>query len=398
MTVTIPRISVAVAEVGEQPANLSVHVVQNCEEAARAGCGSLLVPGYEVLACSQDEDEIPHCAFDLKTAEDSNPVFIVPSAARGEEGSFMLFVEGNVPLEVVEVPEDIRNPWKHERNIKMNWCSRGLRPSATMGGGRVAGSSPVLPWYRNPQVRITAAAVRPSLVPDSPGSRSGAKSPKDLNRKISTGSVATTSIVGEKVPAEDELLKIFKRCDKTPDGKITKREFIKACRSEPEIARFFGVPGYVRQEDDTRDRLEEIFQSMDQNHDRAVTWDEFRYFYRDMVEPKERPVSRRGVLMLAILTPLEVESEPAAIHVLRNVDAQAASPSLTENPQLHKYLACSGKPGEEYSSASEVGAVCRVRHDSQSVVIVPSLKEKKCEGAYNLQILATEEIAVEYTT
>lgn len=78
-----------------------------------------------------------------------------------------------------------------------------------------------------------------------------------------------------------KLRDIFDKCDTDNDGQINKREFIKACRANGEIARFFEVPSVIRQEDGSRSKVEEVFQSLDADGDRAIRWAELLAFYRD---------------------------------------------------------------------------------------------------------------------
>mmetsp|Transcript_22611 Transcript_22611/g.43938 ORF Transcript_22611/g.43938 Transcript_22611/m.43938 type:complete len:465 (-) Transcript_22611:68-1462(-) len=80
-----------------------------------------------------------------------------------------------------------------------------------------------------------------------------------------------------------KLRDIFDRCDINQDGRVNKREMIKACRGDEEIARFFEVPTTIRQEDGSRSKLEEIFQEIDQDGDREIRWIELLAYYRHRV-------------------------------------------------------------------------------------------------------------------
>eukprot|EP00747_Dinoflagellata_sp_TGD_P200439 gnl/TRDRNA2_/TRDRNA2_73846_c0_seq1.p1 gnl/TRDRNA2_/TRDRNA2_73846_c0~~gnl/TRDRNA2_/TRDRNA2_73846_c0_seq1.p1 ORF type:complete len:450 (+),score=66.19 gnl/TRDRNA2_/TRDRNA2_73846_c0_seq1:629-1978(+) len=83
--------------------------------------------------------------------------------------------------------------------------------------------------------------------------------------------------------ATEKLWKIFKLCDTSGDGQINKRELIKVCAKRPEVAAFFGLPMHIRAEDGSRDKMELLFQKIDKNDDREITWLEFRSFYADTV-------------------------------------------------------------------------------------------------------------------
>lgn len=80
-------------------------------------------------------------------------------------------------------------------------------------------------------------------------------------------------------PEEQRLREIFERCDANKDGSLNKRELIKILRVDQEVAEFFELPQQIKQEDGSRDMMERIFQEMDSNSDREVSWDEFRAFF-----------------------------------------------------------------------------------------------------------------------
>lgn len=77
------------------------------------------------------------------------------------------------------------------------------------------------------------------------------------------------------------LKEIFERCDSSKDGLISKRELIKICRNDKNIAEFFGLSTQIRQEDGTRDEMERKFQAIDSDSDRSLSWREFRAFFVD---------------------------------------------------------------------------------------------------------------------
>jgi len=80
-----------------------------------------------------------------------------------------------------------------------------------------------------------------------------------------------------------KLRNIFDRCDINQDGRVNKREMIKSCREDEEIAKFFEVPQVIRQEDGSRCKLEEVFQDIDQDGDREIRWVELLAYYRHQV-------------------------------------------------------------------------------------------------------------------
>jgi len=87
---------------------------------------------------------------------------------------------------------------------------------------------------------------------------------------------------------ERKLRAIFDICDVNHDSNINKRELVKLCRTDKNVADFFGLPQAIAQEDGSRDAMERLFQNIDANNDREISWDEFRSFY----------ATRRSVLSL----------------------------------------------------------------------------------------------------
>jgi hypothetical protein len=146
-------ITVAVAEGGELPATLSVHVVRNSAEAAAAGARMLLVPGYEVIASSDISQDLPHASFKLPPTDDSRPVFVVPSAARGEEGPLTIVVEASNPVNVTEVAEADRDLWEYTWDTELEWSDQ-MPYRKNKGGPRKNGIAPELSWYHNPQFMV----------------------------------------------------------------------------------------------------------------------------------------------------------------------------------------------------------------------------------------------------
>jgi hypothetical protein len=151
----IPEITVtvAVAEGAESPANFAVHAVRNSQEACAAGARWLLVPGYEVLASSNADDDLPLLTFELPPSDDSRPVFLVPSCPKGEEGPFTMVVEGSNPVDVVEVADQYRDLWKHTHEIEVQWDDQ-MPNRKNKGGPRKSGVAPELSWYHNPQFAV----------------------------------------------------------------------------------------------------------------------------------------------------------------------------------------------------------------------------------------------------
>uniref|UniRef100_A0A7S2JX14 EF-hand domain-containing protein n=1 Tax=Zooxanthella nutricula TaxID=1333877 RepID=A0A7S2JX14_9DINO len=55
---------------------------------------------------------------------------------------------------------------------------------------------------------------------------------------------------------------------------------IKVCRQDLGVAEFFGIPSTIRQEDGSRDTFEQVFQGIDDNDDRMISFEELRGWQR----------------------------------------------------------------------------------------------------------------------
>eukprot|EP00927_Polykrikos_kofoidii_P073964 TRINITY_DN69969_c0_g1_i1.p1 TRINITY_DN69969_c0_g1~~TRINITY_DN69969_c0_g1_i1.p1 ORF type:complete len:1062 (-),score=124.37 TRINITY_DN69969_c0_g1_i1:126-3311(-) len=82
------------------------------------------------------------------------------------------------------------------------------------------------------------------------------------------------------------LRNIFDRCDTNRNGHCGKAEIIKACRKNPDIAKFFSLPSQIHQEDGTKDQFEALFQIIDADDDRTISWAEFHRHFSNRVHKK----------------------------------------------------------------------------------------------------------------
>jgi len=117
--------------------------------------------------------------------------------------------------------------------------------------------------------------------------------------------------------SEEKMLRhIFDTVDVNGDGSINKRELIKAVRKDQIVARFFGLPAEIQQEDGSRERLEEVFQGLDRNEDREITWEEFFDFYSREIDEADGPWRGAGSSMslptLRIISGISSDGQPAS--------------------------------------------------------------------------------------
>jgi len=213
--------TVAIAEGSDMPSTLSVHVVRNNEEATEAGCRWLLAPGYEILGASEITQDLPICNFSLPPSDDKRPVFIIPSAAKGETGPFTVIVEGSAPVDVVEVDDKHRDRWDYQVDKDVEWADE-MPFRKNMGGGRTKAVAPSLAWYRNPQFRVRlkskaqmekdklealAAAGTPSPLVAEFGFAPAAPEPNDPEDNASERA-ATSTIVSTLESSKHEMVHI----------------------------------------------------------------------------------------------------------------------------------------------------------------------------------------------
>ena len=96
----------------------------------------------------------------------------------------------------------------------------------------------------------------------------------------------------------EELRSIFQRLDRNGDGDISIREFIIAIRKDKALASWLNLASSsVKQEDGSRDTVERLFQNIDKDGDRSISWTEFLAHFRDHVHANKssppKPAARK---------------------------------------------------------------------------------------------------------
>jgi len=420
------KLSVVVAEAGESPASLAVHVVRNSEQAIAAGCGNMLVPGFEVLAASDAKKDMPDCEFEISSMFAGAPTFIVPSSARSEVGPFKLIISSSEPVEIVEVPNELREPRLFYQTFDVKWTNE--RPYwLNMGGPRGKVKAPPLMWYHNPQFRVsignseTGGAHQTEANLRGLSAKSASSSKQDSDRRSKSASKQTIETEsdevwdimedkdeGDDIFAEDKLRIIFDACDVQGNGLISHKELLKAAKKDPDIADFFNLPSQIRLEDGSLNRAEAMFQAMDEDGDNEINFAEFLLFQKrckagdfdDIAEDGTSSAAsgwtdRSPQVLLVVLKPSSIdgldEAAPAAIHGVRNRDGFDQDFFVNENPSNHELVTTSGS----YSAASEVGAAVKLRYHAKPLVIVPSLSSKSGRGSFTITFMSTTELKVE---
>ena len=86
-------------------------------------------------------------------------------------------------------------------------------------------------------------------------------------------------MAGAAFQPTSELWDLFSSLDANRDGTVSRAELILALRrGDTGANEFFGLSSTVRQEDGTRDAFERVFQELDQDSSKSVTWEEFLAF------------------------------------------------------------------------------------------------------------------------
>jgi urease gamma subunit len=296
------QVTIYAVEEGVKTHTLTLHAVRNKKQVAFAGCGTTLMPGFQVLAASTREQDVPRISFQVDVqSEELQPVFVVPSVAIGEQGGFKLLVEASRPVEVVEVGPAERLSWELVASHEVQWGAAQPH-NIIQGGGRPSQGAPSLSWYRNPQFVIRYDRE------DSMDAGSLQQLSRDSTDPLAGGSLSMENL-------QDSLT--------TPEA-----------------------------------------------------------------------------LLFALLVPSDRRFvHPAAIHLLRNKameeeDSSARQEGLVQNPWYHEVLASSCTDAE-YSTDSELGAVCAVPLSSgEQIIVVPSLESREAEASYKILFYSTTRVSV----
>ena len=111
-------------------------------------------------------------------------------------------------------------------------------------------------------------------------------------RLISSPQAATAAAASETHhPATDldvkKFQKIFQHTDKDSNGFVNVREMLLGLRTDPELAELLHLPSHIRQTNGTLETFERLFQTMDVDDNRKITYQEFENF---LMEKKDKIV------------------------------------------------------------------------------------------------------------
>ena len=117
---------------------------------------------------------------------------------------------------------------------------------------------------------------------DGSGGEGDGEEPVGRGRRDSLSVVADLGAYithhAHKISSEDDarLHMIFHHSDRDGDGRINVRELLIALRHDITLASLLHLPAHIRQEDGTREAFEEVFQAMDEDDERGITFEQFR--------------------------------------------------------------------------------------------------------------------------
>ena len=99
--------------------------------------------------------------------------------------------------------------------------------------------------------------------------------------------------LGEGSIAYRGLKEVFTRIDKQNKGVLTRAALIKSLRTDSDVRKIMHLPSKIGQGSNSQKNFERIFQAMDSDDDREITWEEFRNAFfgcqLSMFRPKNKP-------------------------------------------------------------------------------------------------------------
>lgn len=174
----------------------------------------------------------------------------------------------------------------------------------------------------------------------------GGEAPHDQQPPVISKCFVTEA--GVQVPVEDieRLRRIFEVVDRDHSGRINVREMIIGLRHNNHLCALLHLPSHIHQEDGTRTVFERIFQAMDNDEVRAVTFDQFVHYVINH-QADERPPLLAGSPSATPLGSSEVITRAAAAHIEQTPeDVASVGTIVAEHTSLSR----------RYGPASTVGA------------------------------------------
>jgi hypothetical protein len=79
--------------------------------------------------------------------------------------------------------------------------------------------------------------------------------------------------------SEDEAVNLFQQIDVNGNGEISQIEFIKAIRKDSKLAKCLGLPGEIRQEEESRNLFALKYANIDSDESKSISLAEFVVYY-----------------------------------------------------------------------------------------------------------------------
>ena len=99
------------------------------------------------------------------------------------------------------------------------------------------------------------------------------------------------------------LRALFDFMDKNGDGKVSRIEMIQALRKDPNTRKYLGLPAHFRQGSPEHAAFEAVFQRLDADGSREITWAEFVRMAH--IDPELWSHETRRELLVPVLTVVE---------------------------------------------------------------------------------------------
>ena len=155
----------------------------------------------------------------------------------------------------------------------------------------------------------------------------------------STGQVAKVAS-SEHTDRVERMRAVFDTIDRDHDGAINVRELLLALRKHPGVSEFLHLPMHVHQEGGTRETFEEMFQAIDKDGSRDVTWPEFQAYFASRLSSRG---GRKGGKTEAQDGEEGVLAPPRSSVDVRREGEDAGAASLEEVTSLNKQAAAREK-------------------------------------------------------
>ena len=154
----------------------------------------------------------------------------------------------------------------------------GVLPSAQAAGSSDVRSGGSVPLAAAPAPPVAAAPTQARDASSAPGAppplddgKSGATAPPAASPPAAHKAESAWSMVRQRVA---RLRELFHAVDVDGGGTISRIELIRALRTRPDVAALLHLPEHIRQEDGTRDAFERVFQAIDRDCSKSITFEE----------------------------------------------------------------------------------------------------------------------------